>query len=290
MGLFTRLGDRVDHWLTINETKIIVQQGYRYGRMAPGKTDPRCRNGDSPSQSGPRSRRHAFRAAKAKGRIGPVCNLPRAIRPTRASRPPRRPRPPPTENTLYLDPLLKVVTGPQPTGQQQAPAYGQQSNGGPGQRQRSGRLPRGQLLLTRRGRQSRAGAPAPSGLCRRLAADLSAWALRHAYQDSTGYGAEVMITENGVPDDARDSSRPTIDDARVEFLEQHLRAVHQAITDGCRVTGYHAWSLLDNFEWAASTPSVGELVRVDFDTLHRTPKGSASWYSAVAAGNQVPPK
>jgi Glycosyl hydrolase family 1 len=55
-----------------------------------------------------------------------------------------------------------------------------------------------------------------------------------------------MITEDGVPDDAGDSGQPTVDHARVEFPEQHLRAVHRAITDGCRVTGYHAWSLLDN--------------------------------------------
>jgi beta-glucosidase len=105
------------------------------------------------------------------------------------------------------------------------------------------------------------------------------------------YGAsEVMITENGVPDDIRDSSRPTVDDARVEFLEQHLRAVHQAITDGCRVTGYHAWSLLDNFEWAAGYTQRWGLVQVDFDTQQRTPKSSASWYATVAASNRLPPK
>jgi beta-glucosidase len=31
-----------DRWLTINEAKIIAQQGYQYGRMAPGKTDARA--------------------------------------------------------------------------------------------------------------------------------------------------------------------------------------------------------------------------------------------------------
>jgi hypothetical protein len=34
-ALFDALGDRVPRWLTINETKIIAQQGYQYGRMAP---------------------------------------------------------------------------------------------------------------------------------------------------------------------------------------------------------------------------------------------------------------
>ena len=36
-ALFAALGDRVPRWLAINEAKIIVQQGYQYGRMAPGK-------------------------------------------------------------------------------------------------------------------------------------------------------------------------------------------------------------------------------------------------------------
>ena len=37
-ALFAALGDRVPRWLAINEAKIIVQQGYQYGRMAPGKS------------------------------------------------------------------------------------------------------------------------------------------------------------------------------------------------------------------------------------------------------------
>ena len=76
----------------------------------------------------------------------------------------------------------------------------------------------------------------------------------------------------------------------MEFLEQHLRALHQAITDGCRVIGYYAWSLLDNFEWAAGYSQRWGLVRVDFDILQRTIKGSASWYSTVAEGSQLPRK
>jgi beta-glucosidase len=101
---------------------------------------------------------------------------------------------------------------------------------------------------------------------------------------------EVVITENGVPDDASDSSLPISDHARLDFFDQHLRAVHQAIADGCRITGYHAWSLLDNFEWSAGYTQRWGLVRVNFDTLQRTPKASASWYSTVARSNQLEPK
>jgi beta-glucosidase len=99
---------------------------------------------------------------------------------------------------------------------------------------------------------------------------------------------EVVIMENGVPDDSMDSSQPTVDNFRIDFLDQHLRALHRAIADGCRVTGYHAWSLMDNFEWAAGYSKRWGLVRVDFDTLSRTPKNSASWYATVAASNELP--
>ena len=60
--------------------------------------------------------------------------------------------------------------------------------------------------------------------------------------------------------------------ARVDFLGRHLRALHQGIGEGCRVTGYHAWSLLDNFEWAAGYSQRWGLVRVDFNTLAHSPK------------------
>jgi beta-glucosidase/6-phospho-beta-glucosidase/beta-galactosidase len=41
-ALFKVLGDRVGQWLTINEAKVIAEQGYQYGRMAPGRSDLRA--------------------------------------------------------------------------------------------------------------------------------------------------------------------------------------------------------------------------------------------------------
>lgn len=56
---------------------------------------------------------------------------------------------------------------------------------------------------------------------------------------------EVMITENGWSD------RGELNDTeRVEYLTGHLQAVLEAnVVDGCNVTGYTYWSIIDNFEW-----------------------------------------
>ena len=78
------------------------------------------------------------------------------------------------------------------------------------------------------------------------------------------------------------------DQARIGFLHEHLRALHKAIGEGSRIRGYYAWSLLDSFEWTAGYSQRWGIVRVDFDTLARSPKASASWYASAAASNSVP--
>ncbi|WP_308491922.1 GH1 family beta-glucosidase [Microbacterium terrisoli] len=96
----------------------------------------------------------------------------------------------------------------------------------------------------------------------------------------------LLVTENGAAfADAVTMSdgHPVVHDPdRIDYLRRHLAVVQQARDDGADVRGYFAWSLLDNFEWAYGYDKRFGLVRVDFDTLARTPKDSALWYSRLA--------
>jgi beta-glucosidase len=99
---------------------------------------------------------------------------------------------------------------------------------------------------------------------------------------------ETMITENGMsrPEDAVVDG--AVDDGpRQTFLCDHLLAARDAIADGCRVTGFCPWSLMDNFEWSSGfTPRFG-MVHVDYATQRRTIKRSGLWWRACAAANAI---
>ena len=93
---------------------------------------------------------------------------------------------------------------------------------------------------------------------------------------------DIAITENGAAFDDGPGEDGVVRDARrVEYLRDHINSVRTAIEAGSPVKSYFAWSLLDNFEWAEGYAKRFGLVHVDFDTLRRTPKDSARFYSSV---------
>lgn len=97
--------------------------------------------------------------------------------------------------------------------------------------------------------------------------------LTQALLDFKQYQLPIYITENGLADAA--------DSRRADFIRSHLRAIEVAQTQGADVRGYFHWSLLDNFEWAEGfTPRFG-LVKINYDTLERTPRPSAYVYKAI---------
>jgi beta-glucosidase len=92
-------------------------------------------------------------------------------------------------------------------------------------------------------------------------------------------GAEVIVTENGVPEpDDQDLVRPG-------YLVRHLAACHRAVEAGVRLRGYCYWSSLDNFEWAEGFEPRFGLVHVDYATQTRTPKPSAYLYRDIIRRN-----
>lgn len=103
------------------------------------------------------------------------------------------------------------------------------------------------------------------------------------------YGAQcphIYITENGAAyGDGPDASGRIKDDQRIEYLSTHLKAVSQAISEGCPIKGYYQWSLMDNFEWALGYDKRFGIVHVDFETQKRIIKDSGWWYKTVIDSN-----
>jgi beta-glucosidase len=98
----------------------------------------------------------------------------------------------------------------------------------------------------------------------------------------------IEITESGCSyNDGPDPTGAIHDTRRVEYYRQHLAALARAINDGADVRGYHAWSLMDNFEWAEGFSQRFGLTYVDFKTQQRTIKDSGHWYAKVAAENSL---
>jgi beta-glucosidase len=100
----------------------------------------------------------------------------------------------------------------------------------------------------------------------------------------------IEITENGCAysDGPLPKDPSTVPDPRrTDYYRAHLAELARAIKDGADVRGYHAWSLLDNYEWAEGYSQRFGLVYVDFREQKRTIKDSGHWYGRVAAANHL---
>lgn len=99
---------------------------------------------------------------------------------------------------------------------------------------------------------------------------------------------KVYLTENGcAAPDMPDENGFVADRDRIRFLRAHLIALHEAIQQGANVHGYYTWSVFDNFEWERGYSKRFGLVRINYDTLERTPKLSAYWFKKVINNNAV---
>ena len=98
----------------------------------------------------------------------------------------------------------------------------------------------------------------------------------------------LEITENGCSyGDAPDDHGRIPDQRRIDFYRGYIGAVGRAIRDGANIRGYHAWSLLDNFEWAEGYTQRFGLAYVDFRSQKRTLKDSGKWYGELVATGKL---
>jgi beta-glucosidase len=100
----------------------------------------------------------------------------------------------------------------------------------------------------------------------------------------------IEITESGcgyldAPYEKENGRVP--DTRRIEWFRQELAELARAIADGARVRSFHAWSLIDNFEWANGHTERYGLIYVDYRDQKRTIKDSGLWYGKVAATNRL---
>ena len=110
------------------------------------------------------------------------------------------------------------------------------------------------------------------------------WGPRFFYER---YKLPLSITENGLA--TRDQvflDGKVHDPQRIDYMHRvPARAARARSSDGVPVTGYYAWSLLDNFEWADGYKQRFGLVYVDYQNQKRVPKDSFDWYKKVIASN-----
>ncbi len=288
--VFRALGTSVPTWLTINEPKTIVQVGYTYGAMAPGKRDTVAAAVTAHHLALAHGRAvQAFRAAGTGGRIGPALNLAPAY-PAEVDADQAVALADIVENRLYLDPIFKgSYPDDLPDAIDEAPATALTKA-----------VKAGDLDVT--------SAPvdllgvnyynpvfidAGGGYVTMKPTSAASWEqiypegltdilvrLTRDYTDKP-----LLITENGIPDE--NDETPVEDPERIAYVRDHLAAAQKAIAAGANVEGYHLWSLLDNFEWAQGFTQRWGIFHVDFDSQERTPKQSAHWYRDVIARNAV---
>jgi len=89
---------------------------------------------------------------------------------------------------------------------------------------------------------------------------------------------EIIITENGAAFPDQLVNGEVHDVRRINFYKQYLQQILRAKKDGANIKGYFAWTFIDNFEWAEGFRPRFGMVYNDFNTQERTVKDSGWWF------------
>jgi beta-glucosidase len=311
---FAAFGDRVKHWITLNEPWVMSILGHGQGFFAPGRVST-----EEPYRAGHNLlRAHALAVdlyrrtfqSHQKGMIG-LANNCDWREPKTDSGPDREAAQRSLEFFLgwFADPVhfgdypavMRARVGerlPRFTPQESAQLRGSTdffglnhyttmyaSDAKPGTA--GGLNPAGnggisedqdvELTTDRRWKQTAMGwAIVPWG-CRKLL---------HWVNDRYGK-PDIVLTENGAAFEDRLVNGEVHDPERVEFLKAYLLECHRAIQENVRLKGYFLWSFMDNFEWAFGYSRRFGIHYVDYATGRRIPKSSARWYAEVISKNGI---
>jgi beta-glucosidase/6-phospho-beta-glucosidase/beta-galactosidase len=122
--------------------------------------------------------------------------------------------------------------------------------------------------------------PCPT-TCTEFGAEIYPRGFRTVLRTAGGYGLPLYVTENGLAD--------SDDDQRADYLVDHLRVLRGVMRDRlARVKGYLAWSLTDNFEWAAGYYPRFGFFSYDPDSLERQERPSARLFHRITRFGNLP--
>jgi beta-glucosidase len=116
----------------------------------------------------------------------------------------------------------------------------------------------------------------------------------HAFRDTLltvheRYRLPIYVTENGTAGaDVIGENGEVADQPRIDFLKAYTDAMFEAIKHGADVRGYFVWSLLDNFEWGSGYTQRFGITYVDYATQRRIPKASFHWYAGLINASKQP--
>jgi beta-glucosidase len=287
-----RLGDRVRHWITLNEPQVFAVLGHALGRHAPGMRDWRAalrvaHHAHLAHGAAADDLRREVTGARIGLAVNLVCYEPASQELDDVAAADRIDG---TSNRWFLDP---VFGRGYPADVKEL--FGDLLEGLDLDAVRSLRAPDllGVNYYTRElVRYAEDGSPERAGIVRPpVPRTTMGWEVYPAGLRTTlervhrEYAPpSIVISENGAayPDTpAVDGS--VSDPERVSYLASHIAAVADARDAGVPVDGYFVWSLLDNYEWAEGYGQRFGIVRVDFETQRRMIKGSGRWYRELLA-------
>ncbi len=91
---------------------------------------------------------------------------------------------------------------------------------------------------------------------------------------------KIIVTENGAAFRDKVKGEEIADSERIQYLNDNLKSCLRAKYEGVPLEGYFVWTLTDNFEWAEGYRPTFGLVHVDFRSQQRLIKNSGYWYKS----------